>query len=78
LNLKNRISEYRHSIHITGSGHGKPPASSLDERVAGIIGEKLLSGIVSEDEGETTAGKRDGEAVLKPIPFIINEKGDQN
>ena len=58
LNLKNRISEYRHSIHITGSGHGKPPASSLDERVAGIIGEKFISGIVREEEGDTDAGKR--------------------
>ncbi|KAK0146571.1 hypothetical protein N1851_014110 [Merluccius polli] len=45
------------SVLITGGGSGKPPPSPLDERVAGIIGETLLSGIVPEDEGDTDAGE---------------------
>ncbi|CAL8400347.1 unnamed protein product [Boreogadus saida] len=32
-----------------------PPPSPLDERVAGIIGEKFISGIVREEEGDTDA-----------------------
>ena len=57
VDSKKRIAEYRQSVLITGGGSGKPPPSPLDERVAGIIGEKLLSGIVPEDEGDTDAGK---------------------
>ena len=55
--MKKKCTE-RKSVHITGSGHRKPPPSPLDERVAGIIGEKLISGIVREEEGDTDAGKR--------------------
>ncbi|KAK0134620.1 hypothetical protein N1851_029742 [Merluccius polli] len=58
VDSKKRIAEYRQSVLITGGGSGKPPPSPLDERVAGIIGEKLLSGIVPEDEGDTDAGER--------------------
>ncbi|KAK0147727.1 hypothetical protein N1851_012579 [Merluccius polli] len=58
VDSKKRITEYRQSVLITGGGSGKPPPSPLDERVAGIMGETLLSGIVPEDEGDTDAGER--------------------
>ncbi|KAK0134138.1 hypothetical protein N1851_030303 [Merluccius polli] len=69
VDSKKRIAEYRQSVHLTGSWSRKTPPSPLDDRVAGIIGEKILSGIVPEDEGDTDASQ--GEEVVFYAPLAL-------
>ncbi|KAJ8253606.1 hypothetical protein COCON_G00202180 [Conger conger] len=44
---------HRQSVCATGGGEGTPKLTPLDEKLAGIIGEPLLSGVVTEAEGDT-------------------------
>ncbi|KAJ8256710.1 hypothetical protein COCON_G00188620 [Conger conger] len=53
LDAKKRIAMHRQSVCATGGGEGTPELTPLDERLAGIIGEPLLSGVVTEAEGDT-------------------------
>ena len=57
LEAKKRISAFKQSAAATGSGSGLQAPSASDERIAGIIGEVVLSGILPEEEGDTDAGK---------------------
>ncbi|CAL8276020.1 unnamed protein product [Arctogadus glacialis] len=47
-----------------------PPPSPLDERVAGIIGEKFISGIVCEEEGDTDAGPNGSSATAPGLSDV--------
>ena len=55
MEAKKRIAAYRHSVRTTGGGQGERQPSQLHQRIAGIIGETLLSGVVPEAEGDTDA-----------------------
>lgn len=39
--------------HCTGRGKGTPEPGPLDERLAGMIGDSLLGGVVTDAEGHT-------------------------
>ncbi len=54
---KKRISLHRRSVCATGGGKGVPELTPTDEKLAGIIGESLLSGVVTEAEGDTDASQ---------------------
>ncbi|XP_062386939.1 t-SNARE domain-containing protein 1-like [Sardina pilchardus] len=56
VDAKKRIAAHRQSVRATGGGKGQPELTQLDEKLAGIIGETLLSGIVREEEGDTDVG----------------------
>ncbi|XP_046873074.1 nuclear apoptosis-inducing factor 1-like [Hypomesus transpacificus] len=53
VEAKKRLAHHRQSVSATGGGKGTPELTPLDERLAGIIGESLLSGVVTEAEGDT-------------------------
>ncbi|CAM4681829.1 unnamed protein product [Leuciscus chuanchicus] len=55
VDAKKRLALHRQSVSATGGGKGTPELTPLDERLAAIIGESLLSGVVTEAEGDTDA-----------------------
>lgn len=55
VDAKKRIALHRQSVCATGGGKGTPELTPTDEKLAGIIGESLLSGVVTEAEGDTDA-----------------------
>lgn len=57
LDAKKRIAAYNRSAAGTGGGKGLKTPSDPDTRVVGIIGDVMLSGVLSEQEGDTTAYK---------------------
>ncbi|XP_049341019.1 uncharacterized protein LOC125804964 [Astyanax mexicanus] len=50
---KKQIALHRKKFTATGGGKATPAPSLFHERMASIIGEPLLSGVVSEKEGDT-------------------------
>ena len=56
VDAKKRIAAHRQSIRAMGRGEGEPDLTPMDQKLAGIIGEPLLSGVVPEEEGDTDAG----------------------
>ncbi|XP_059386113.1 nuclear apoptosis-inducing factor 1-like [Carassius carassius] len=55
--------EAKKRLSATGGGKGTPELTPLDERLAAIIGESLLSGVVTEAEGDTDAPDAPGDTV---------------
>lgn len=56
VEAKRRISLHRRSVCATGGGQGTAELTPTDKRLAGIIVESLLSGVVTEaEEGDTDA-----------------------
>jgi len=54
VEAKKRLASHRQSACATGGGKGAPELTPpMDEKLAGIIGESLLSGVVTEAEGDT-------------------------
>ena len=53
VETKRRIASHRLSVTATGGGQRTPELSPVELRMASILGETSLSGIVSEKEGET-------------------------
>lgn len=53
VDAKKRLASHRQSVCATGGGTGAPELTPMDERLAGIIGESLLSGVVTEADGDT-------------------------
>ncbi|XP_010778572.1 uncharacterized protein, partial [Notothenia coriiceps] len=53
VDAKKRLASHRQSVCATGGGKGAPELTPMDERLAGIIGESLLSGVVTEADGDT-------------------------
>ncbi|XP_026113218.1 nuclear apoptosis-inducing factor 1-like [Carassius auratus] len=63
VEAKKRLALHRQSVSATGGGKGTPELTPLDERLAAIIGESLLSGVVTEAEGDTDAPDAPGDTV---------------
>lgn len=59
VGAKKRIAAHRQSIQATGGGKGVAPLSEMDNKLAVIIGEPLVSGVVGEEEGDTDAGPQE-------------------
>lgn len=53
VGAKKRLACHRQSVSATGGGQGAPKLSPLETRMASIIGETSVCGIVSEREGDT-------------------------
>lgn len=53
VGAKRRIAAHRQSVRATGGGRGEPQLSQQDEKICGIICEILVSGAVTEKEGDT-------------------------
>ena len=58
---KTCLASHRQSVCATGEGTGQSAPTPMDEKQAGIIGESLLSGVVTEVEGDTDAGPQEAE-----------------
>ncbi len=56
VEAKRRIALHRRSVCATGGGKGTMELTPTDEKLAGIIGESLLSSVVTEAEGDTDVG----------------------
>ncbi|XP_060782601.1 uncharacterized protein LOC132889793 [Neoarius graeffei] len=56
VDAKKRIAAHRQSVRAAGGGKGEPELTPLDRKLAGILGETLLSGVEREEEGDTDAG----------------------
>ncbi len=52
---KKCISVHNASMQAAGGGEGTPPLSKTDERMAFILGQRVVSGIVDDEEGDTDA-----------------------
>ncbi|XP_063072725.1 nuclear apoptosis-inducing factor 1-like [Engraulis encrasicolus] len=59
VEAKKSISAHRQSVTATGGGEAGPELSEQDAKIAGVIGEKLLSGVVTEQEGDTDAAPQE-------------------
>ncbi|XP_059204107.1 uncharacterized protein LOC131983404 [Centropristis striata] len=55
LDAKKRISAHKKSASATGGGRSESKLSVADERIAGIIGETSLSGIIPEGDSDMPA-----------------------
>ena len=51
VKMKKRIALHRKSVCATGWGKGTPELTPTEKKLAGIVGESLLSGLVTEAEG---------------------------
>ena len=58
---KKHLAAHRQSVCATGGGTGQPELTPLDEKLTGILGESLLSGVVTEVEEVTNAGPQGAE-----------------
>ncbi|KAI3353871.1 hypothetical protein L3Q82_005079 [Scortum barcoo] len=64
VDAKKRLASRRQSVCATRRGRGTPKLTPLDEKLAGIIGESLLSGVVTEVEGDTDAHDAPNDSVV--------------
>ena len=53
VEVKRRIAAHRRSITATGGGTGGEELTPFDQRVAAIVGDTALSGVVGAHEGDT-------------------------
>ncbi|XP_013875615.1 nuclear apoptosis-inducing factor 1-like [Austrofundulus limnaeus] len=53
VDVKNRVAAHRRSVSATGGGPGLPALTPHEERVAAMIGETTLVGILPENEAES-------------------------
>lgn len=53
LDVKRRMAAHRQSVVKTGGGTGDEEPSSFDQRVAAIVGETAISGIVGAHVGDS-------------------------
>uniref|UniRef100_A0A671X5W7 Uncharacterized protein n=1 Tax=Sparus aurata TaxID=8175 RepID=A0A671X5W7_SPAAU len=61
VEVKKRLASHRQSVCATGEGTGQLELTPLNKKLAGIIGESHLSGVVTEVEGDTDAGPQEAE-----------------
>ena len=59
VDAKKRLASHRKSVCAMGGGTGQPELIPLDEKLAGSLGESLLSGVVTEVD--TDAGPQGAE-----------------
>ena len=64
MEAKKHLASHRQSVCATGGGTGQPELTPLDEQLAGIIRESLLSDVVTEVEGDTAASPIHSHSVL--------------
>ena len=64
MEAKKRLASHRQSVCAMGGGTGQPELTPLDEKLAGIIRESLLSDVMMEVEGDTGAGPIHSHSVL--------------
>ncbi|XP_027132538.1 nuclear apoptosis-inducing factor 1-like [Larimichthys crocea] len=53
VEVKRRVSAHRRSVTATGGGSGVEELSSFDRRVASLVGDTALTGVVRAHEGDT-------------------------
>ncbi|XP_034150731.1 nuclear apoptosis-inducing factor 1-like [Esox lucius] len=53
VEVKRRTAAHRQSVGRTGGGTGTDELAPFDQRVASIVGDTLISGIVSADVGDS-------------------------
>ncbi|XP_059367785.1 nuclear apoptosis-inducing factor 1-like isoform X2 [Carassius carassius] len=53
VGVKKRLASHRQSVCATGRGKGAPDLSPMETRMASILGQTSVCGIVSEREGDT-------------------------
>ncbi|KAE8284740.1 Nuclear apoptosis-inducing factor 1 [Larimichthys crocea] len=53
MEVKRRVSAHRRSMTATGGGSGVEELSSFDRRVASLVGDTALTGVVGAHEGDT-------------------------
>ena len=55
MEAKRKLSSHHQSVAATGGGPSTPELTAIDGKIAAIIGEASVCGIVSEKEGDTDA-----------------------
>ncbi|KAK0134018.1 hypothetical protein N1851_030424 [Merluccius polli] len=53
MEVKRRVSAHRRSVTATGGGTGVEELSPFDQRVACLVGDTALTGVVGAHEGDT-------------------------
>ncbi len=53
VEVKRRITAHRRSMTATGRGTGGEELTPFDQRVAAIVGDTALTGVVAPREGDT-------------------------
>ena len=64
MEAKRKLSSHRQSVAATGGGPSTPDLSPINEKIAAIIGEVRVCGIVSETEGDARDHLGTRETVL--------------
>ena len=57
VEVKRRVSAHRRSVTATGGGTGVGELSPFDLRVAALVGDTALTGVVGAHEGDTIIPK---------------------
>lgn len=73
MEAKRKLSSHRQSVAATGGGPCTADLTSVDSKIAAIIGEVSVCGIVSEKEGDTDVTETTEEQVL-PESEAVNEQ----
>ncbi|XP_018951036.1 myb-related transcription factor, partner of profilin-like [Cyprinus carpio] len=73
VEAKRKLSSHRQSVAATGGGPCTADLTSVDSKIAAIIGEVSVCGIVSEKEGDTDVTETTEEQVL-PESEAVNEQ----
>lgn len=70
VEAKRKLSSHRQSVAATGGGPSTADLKSVDSKIAAIIGEVSMCGIVSEKEGDTDVTETRGARLNRFL--IIN------
>ena len=71
VEVKRRVSAHRRSVTATGGGTGVGELSPFDLRVAALIGDTALTGVVGAHEGDTDHPQGKYAEVINAVIILV-------
>ena len=64
VDVKRKVSAHRRSVGQTGSGAGVGELAPFEQRVAAVVGDRLLFGVVPSAEGDSDLAQDPTEGTI--------------
>ncbi|KAK0134732.1 hypothetical protein N1851_029621 [Merluccius polli] len=73
VNAQKRVTAHRRETSATGGGQTTTELSPLDNRIASIIGDTALSGIIEDGDTDAQAGPSNIQIEASPMVLVLEE-----
>ena len=72
VDVKRKVSAHRRSVGQTGSGAGVGELAPFEQRVAAVVGDRLLFGVVPPAEGDSDLAQDPTEGTIFIFIYLTN------